>query len=93
MPILKLSDDKKATKVAKALSNLPDSLDTGEVSALLLTITDAYMGEHNSAAISMLLTTTVVYARALGVPDDKIALFLQGTAEHLRNETTEVRMH
>jgi hypothetical protein len=93
MPILKFSDKDKGDQIGKALSKLPPEMSTGEVSALIMTITDAYMSENKSAAISLLLTSGIVYARASGIPDEKIAIFLRSTADHLDDEPYSPKVH
>lgn len=93
MSVLKFSNKEKGDQVGKALSKLPQQMDTGEVSALVMTITDAYMGDHKSAAISMLITSGIVYARSSGIPDDKIAMLLRSTADHLDEQPYSPKVH
>lgn len=77
--------------VESLMKQLPEALDPGQVAALVLTLVDRYAGDNTSAAASLLLTTTVTYARTVGVHDEKIAGFLRGTAQHLEENAQPKR--
>jgi hypothetical protein len=77
--------------IEAAFDRLPDDMKPDELSALLLTVVDAYMGDDRSVALSLLLT--MVYARSIGMPDKKMAIVLRGAAEHLEEPETKKKVH
>ena len=80
--------------IEKALKGLPNQLDTDELSALLLTIIDRYVGTHRvSEGISLLLTSAVVYARASGIADKKLATLLHACALDLSGREPSEKVH
>jgi hypothetical protein len=79
--------------IEAAVHCLPDNMQTEELSALLLTIVDSYMSDDRSVALSLLLTTAMVYARSIGMPDKKMAIVLRGAAEHLEEPETKNKVH
>ena len=85
MPLLKKNKD-KADIFANVMSRMPDSLTPEEVSAFVMGTVHAYMGDDVSAALSTLITSTIVYAKAVGIPDDRIAQALIGCADHVLSE-------
>ncbi len=87
------SHEEKTKMVEAAFECLPDDMKPDELSALLLTVVDAYMGDDRSVALSLLLTTTMVYARSIGMPDKKMAIVLRGAAEHLEEPETKKKVH
>ena len=89
---MKSAEEKKAM-VEAAFECLPENLKTEEISALLMTVVDTYMGEDRTSALSVLLTTTMVYARTIGMPDSKMAVILRGAAEHLEEPANTKKVH
>lgn len=87
------SHEEKTKMIEAAFDCLPNDMKPDELSALLLTIVDAYMGDDRSVALSLLLTTTMVYARSIGMPDSKTAIVLRGAAEHLEEPETKKKVH
>lgn len=90
----KESDEVMVLAVEKAMKALPDKLDTDELAALLLTIIDRYMGMRRvSEGISLLLTSAVVYARASGVKDEKLATLLVACAIDISGRQPSEKVH
>jgi len=87
------SHEEKTKMVEAAVHCLPDHMQPDELSALILTIVDSYMSDDRSVALSLLLTTAMVYARSIGMPDKKMALVLRGAAEHLEEPETKKKVH
>jgi len=87
------SHEEKTKMIEAAVHCLPDNMQTEELSALLLTIVDSYMSDDKTVALSLLLTTAMVYARSIGMPDKKMALVLRGAAEHLEEPETKKKVH
>ena len=87
------SHEDKAKMIEAAVHCLPDDMQTEELSALLLTIVDSYMSDDRSVALSLLLTTAMVYARSIGMPDKKMAIVLRGAAEHLEEPEAKKKVH
>jgi hypothetical protein len=87
------SREDKPKMIEAAVDCLPDNMQTDELSALLLTILDAYMGDDKTVALSLLLTTAMVYARSIGMPDKRMAKVLRSAAEHLEKPETEKKVH
>jgi hypothetical protein len=87
------SREDKPKMIEAALECLPEDMKPDELSALLLTIVDAYMGDDRSVALSLLLTTTMVYARSIGMPDKRMAIVLRSAAEHLEEPETKKKVH
>lgn len=87
------SREDKTKMIEAAVHCLPDDMQTEELSALLLTIVDSYMSDDRSVALSLLLTTAMVYARSIGMPDKKMAIVLRGAAEHLEEPETKKKVH
>jgi len=84
-----MTDDKLAGRmVQEALKRLPPEMDSDQLSALLLTLVDGYVGPKISDGISILITSIIVYARARGVSDDKIAVILRASAHALADDRT-----
>ena len=80
--------------IEKALKGLPHQMDTDELSALLLTIIDRYVGTHRvSEGIALLLTSAVVYARASGIADKKLAALLHACALDISNNDPSNKVH
>jgi hypothetical protein len=79
--------------VEAAVHCLPDNMQTDELSALLLTIVETYMSEDKTVALSLLLTTAMVYARSIGMSDKKMAVILRGAAEHLDEPDNKKKVH
>jgi hypothetical protein len=73
--------------VEKILELLPEKLAPQQLSALLLSLVDHYEGQDPRAAVSLLITTTITYARVIGVPDKTIGLLFRATAKQL--DTTD----
>jgi hypothetical protein len=87
------SHEDKTKMVEAAVHCLPDNMQTDELSALLLTIVDSYMSDDKTVALSLLLTTAMVYARSIGMSDKKMALVLRGAAEHLEEPDNKKKVH
>lgn len=75
--------------VEKVFEILPEELPMENLSAFILTLTERYAGETPSKGVSLLLTTAVVYARAMGASNEKIRAILHSTAGQL----TERKVH
>lgn len=74
--------------VEDVLDILPEEINSQQLSAFILTLVDKYAGGKVSQAMSLLLTSTIVYGRTMGFTDEKIASFLESTAQHLKTEQT-----
>lgn len=90
----KESDELMGMAVEKAMKALPNTMDTDELSALLLTIIDRYVGMRRvSEGIALLLTSAVVYARASGVKDEKLATLLVACAIDISGRQPSEKVH
>lgn len=90
----KESDAVLGLVIEKALKGLPQQMDTDELAALLLTIIDRYVGmQRVSEGISLLLTSAVVYARATGISDKKMAALLLACALDISGNETTNKVH
>lgn len=74
------TDAEMSKKVIKALKHLPDEMDSQQISAFILTVLEGYVGSKISEAMSILITSTIVYGRARGVSDDRIATLMVASA-------------
>jgi hypothetical protein len=81
--------------VVEALKKMPHEMDTHQISAFLLTVLDGYVGPKVSEGVSILITSAVVYARARGVGDDRIAALLLASAYAISesNPTNSDKVH
>jgi len=86
-------EDMDGSAVTKIMEMLPEKLSPAQLSALILTLVDNYEGQDPRAAISLLITTAITYARVIGVPDKTIALLLRGTAKHLDTDEPLKKVH
>lgn len=86
---------KNVTKehINTVMEALPDEMETNEISALLMTIVNAYCEEAPKEAVSLFLTTTVIYARSVGMPLEVIAKILKATAENVTKNPPPGRTH
>jgi hypothetical protein len=72
-----MTDDKLTGEMIKsALKQLPKEMDSQQISAFLLTVLDGYVGSKVSEAMSILITSTIVYGRARGISDNRIATLM-----------------
>lgn len=79
--------------VQEIMDKLPDEITPKHLSALILTLVDRYAGEKKSEALSLFITTTIVYARASGFDDSMTAAILADTAKHLITEQPSKKVH
>lgn len=84
-----MTDDVRTGKmVQEALKKLPPEMDSDQLSALLLTLVDGYVGPKVADGVSILITSTIVYARARGISDHRIAVLLIASAHSLADYGT-----
>jgi len=84
-----MTDDTLAGKMVQAaLKKLPPEMDSEQLSALLLTVVDGYVGPKISDGVSILITSAIVYARARGVSDERVAILLIASAHALADYGT-----
>ena len=91
-----MTNDTLAGKmVQEALKKLPPEMDSEQLSALLLTLVDGYVGPKIADGVSILITSAIVYARARGVRDDRLAILLIASAHALSesNPTNSDKVH
>lgn len=79
--------------VENLLSQLPDELEQGALSALLLTLADRYTGPDGREALSLLLTSSIIYGRTIGLPNEKIASILRAAAEQVSQGNYIKKVH
>ena len=79
--------------VERWLAMLPDELELEEIAALTLTLVNRYLPDDPKEAVNVFLTNTIIYAKHMGMANDKIALLLTSSAKHLSKKLTEKRMH
>ena len=86
---------KNVTKehINTVMEALPDEMETNEISALLMTVVSAYLEEAPKEAVSLLLSTTVIYARSIGMPIEVIAKILHSAADNVTKNPTPGRAH
>lgn len=79
--------------VQEIMDKLPDAIQPKHLSALILTLVDRYAGGKTSEAISLFITMTIVYARAAGIEDSRMATLLEDTASHLKTDQFSKKVH
>lgn len=93
MPVLK--DRKKLTgsAVEEVVALLPEELEPQYLAALIMTLVDNFMGDKPSAAMGLLISTTITYARTIGTSDEKTASVLRSVADDLVKEHQSKKVH
>lgn len=85
-----MSSNLTGPMVENIVKSLPTQLETGEISALILTLVDLYMKDSPAAAVNVLLTSTILYAKSCEVSDYAISRILKEASKTVLTKQQKV---
>lgn len=80
-------------QVEAFMQALPGEMNSNEISALVMTVINAYLEEAPREAVALLLGTTILYAHSVGQSAESIAKVLHSAADNVTKNPIPGRTH
>lgn len=80
-------------QVEAFMKALPDEMNSNEISALVMTVINAYLEEVPREAVALLMSTTILYAHSVGMPAEAISKILHSAGDNVVKNPISGRTH